>query len=153
MAKLIVGINDLATVNPDVAAAWDYEKNGEFMPDMFTSASGMKVWWKDERGHEWLASIANRTKNKTGCPFCANKKVLPGENDLATMRPELVEEWNYAKNGNLTPDMFTAGSNKKAWWICKADGHEWTATIDHRVKGSGCPVCAGRKGSVKESKE
>lgn len=32
MAKLQVGINDLATVNPELAKEWDYEKNGKNYP-------------------------------------------------------------------------------------------------------------------------
>ena len=29
------------------------------------------------------------------------------------------------------------------WWRCEK-GHEWQATPDSRVNGSGCPYCAGR---------
>lgn len=32
MSKLQVGINDLATVNPELAKDWDYEKNGDLKP-------------------------------------------------------------------------------------------------------------------------
>jgi hypothetical protein len=31
--------------------------------------------------------------------------------------PHLVKEWHPTKNGDLTPDDFTHGSNKKVWWL------------------------------------
>jgi len=40
--------------------------------------------------------------------------------------------------------MLPPGSNERVWWLCEA-GHEWPAPIYHRVKGSGCPYCAGNK--------
>ena len=47
------------------------------------------------------------------------KALIIGENDLATMRPDLAEEWNFEKNGEIKPYDVTCGSNKKVWWICK----------------------------------
>lgn len=65
-------------------------------------------------------------------------------NILSVVNPELAKEWHPTKNGSLTPDMVTAGSNKKVWWQCK-QGHEWQATINNRNKGKNCPYCAGNK--------
>ena len=31
--------------------------------------SGIKVWWRCSRGHEWQATISNRNYG-TGCPAC-----------------------------------------------------------------------------------
>ena len=80
-----------------------------------------------------------------GCPYCANRKVLPGFNDLATIQPLVTKQWHETLNGTLTPEMVTAGSHKKAWWQCSY-GHVWKATIYSRagVQQCGCPVCAGR---------
>lgn len=64
---------------------------------------------------------------------------------LATNYPELAKEWNYDRNGALTPWMVTTGSNKKVWWTCSL-GHEWETAIANRTRYSiGCPYCAGRK--------
>ena len=49
-----------------------------------------------------------------GCPYCANRKVLVGFNDLATVQPLVAKEWHESLNGALTPEMVTAGSHKKA---------------------------------------
>jgi hypothetical protein len=64
-------------------------------------------------------------------------------NDLATKFPNLISEWHPTKNGDLTPEGVTSGSNKKAWWFC-AEGHEWEAAISSRSSGTGCPYCSGR---------
>ena len=129
----------LMKINPIVAEEWNYEKNGELTPDMVKANSGKKVWWKCNKGHEWQAIVRSRN-NGSGCPFCANQKVLKGYNDLATVNPKLAEEWNYEKNGELTPDMVVANNGKKVWWKCKK-GHEWEASIVNRNRGSGCIKC------------
>jgi hypothetical protein len=62
---ILIGFNDLATVNPGLAAeavGWD--------PKTITSRSGRKRRWKCDEGHEWVTAVANRTKG-TGCPSCA----------------------------------------------------------------------------------
>ena len=71
-------------------------------------------------------------------------KLVKGVNDLVTVNPTLAEEWNYEKNGTLSPDQVTAGSHKKVWWKCKF-GHEWEATIGSRSYGNGCPYCSGQR--------
>ena len=139
----IIGVNDIATINPKLAEEWNFEKNFELTPNLFKSNSAKKVWWKCSQGHEWQASIASRTQ-RNGCPYCSGKKVLKGYNDLKTLNPALAEEWNFQKNGNLTPDDVTIHSAKNVWWICD-NGHEWQAIIENRTKGNGCPYCSGRK--------
>ena len=137
------GYNDLRTINPNLAKEWNYEKNGILKPECFTANSGQKVWWRCSQGHEWQAVIINRNQGK-GCPYCAGKKVLKGDNDLQTANPTLANEWNYEKNGILKPEHFTAHSNKKVWWKC-SKGHEWQAAIGDRSQGHTCPYCAGKK--------
>ena len=138
----IVGVNDLLTLNPELARQWNYAKNGVLTPKDVKPKSNRKVWWICEKGHEWEAIIADRTSGK-GCPICSGKKVLYGYNDLATNCPEIAEQWNELKNGDLTPQKVTIGSHKKVWWRCNS-GHEWQACICDRVNGNGCPYCSGR---------
>ncbi|MEQ2536656.1 zinc-ribbon domain-containing protein [Coprococcus comes] len=145
MTKLIVGQNDLAKVNPDLAAEWHPSKNGSLLPSQITAGSNRKVWWLGKCGHEWQAVVSSRTRGN-GCPFCANKRVLPGFNDLATTYPEIAEEWNYKRNGALSPEDFTYGSERKVWWVCSKCGYEWETTINNRTNGyfkTGCPKCSG----------
>ena len=72
------------------------------------------------------------------------------ERSILSLKPELAKEWNYERNGELKPEYFSAGSNKKVWWKC-SKGHEWQATINHRNTGCGCPICnSERKTSFPE---
>lgn len=146
--------NSLAVCCPDVAAEWHPTKNGTLTPDKVSRASSRSVWWLGKCGHEWQMQIAERTitfvrqngkiKKPYGCPYCSGKRVLKGFNDLASLYPEISVEWNYEKNGPLTPDTVTTHSRRKVWWRCSL-GHEWETTVDSRTRGTGCPICSGKK--------
>lgn len=129
------------TVTPELAAEWDYEKNGSLVPENVMGASNIYVWWKCKHGHKWKALLTNRRKGR-GCPYCAGKIVIVGETDLQTLRTDLCEEWDYEKNVLLKPNDVSANSGKKVYWIC-SNGHSYRARIIKRNNGSGCPVCAG----------
>ena len=150
MRRLMKGVNDLATVNPELAKEWHPTKNGALTPEHVAPASNRKVWWRCEQGHDYQAVIASRTQRGGSCPYCANKKVLAGFNDLATLEPAVAKEWHPTKNGALTPQDVTPGSRKRIWWRCSA-GHEWQAVIYSRTGSQrcGCPVCAGKWGNRK----
>ena len=94
-------------------------------------------------GHSWQAAPYTRASG-AGCPYCTNRRVLPGFNDLATTHPRLAREWDCARNGALMPEAVTYGSNKRVWWRC-AWGHVWRAAIFSRTRerAAGCPVCMG----------
>ena len=73
MAKLIKGVNDLASVNPELIKEWCQDKNEKLTPEKVTYGSNKVVWWKCRKcGHEWQASIHNRNSNH-GCPVCYGK--------------------------------------------------------------------------------
>lgn len=97
--KTQTGFNDLATQNPELAQQWDYAKNIPVLSADVTSGSHRLVWWKCEKGHSWRASVRSRVSGN-GCPICAGRQLLAGENDLATRFPELAQEWDRQKNGN-----------------------------------------------------
>lgn len=141
--QVLIGYNDLATVNPKLASEWHPTKNGHLHPFDVTCGSHKKVWWKCSEGHEWEAIISSRNAG-CGCPYCAGQKTITGYNDLATTNPELASEWHPTKNGNMTPSNVMAGSHHKAWWLGKC-GHEWEAVISSRSAGRGCPYCASQK--------
>lgn len=142
--KVEKGFNDLLFLYPEVAKEWCFELN-PMKPDEITAGSKKIVWWKCEKGHTWkTAPFARTGENKNNCPYCTNFKAWEGFNDLATVKPQLADEWAYELNGDLKPTMFTKGSHKKVWWKCSA-GHVWQAFIYARGRenGTGCPVCAG----------
>ncbi len=134
--------NCLATLKPELASEWHPSKNGSLTPEDVTLGSGKKVWWRCRKGHEWQAVIASRV-NGVGCAYCSGRRANK-ENCLATLNPKLASEWHPTKNGSLTPEYITLGSEKKVWWLCKK-GHEWQAIVYNRKKGRGCPYCGGKK--------
>lgn len=141
--RAVRGYNDFLTLHPELASEWDYEKNTGIYPFDVLEYSNQKVWWKCSKGHGWKAAICNRTAGH-GCPICAGRQVLAGDNDLQALRPELAAQWHPEKNGDLTPRQITVGSKRKVWWLCQK-GHEWRATVANRVWGTGCPICSNRK--------
>lgn len=144
MSRVVVGLNDLATTNPDVAAEWHPTKNGALTPRDVTSGSNLSVWWLGKCGHEWKTSIHSRVSKNAGCPYCRNLELLVGFNDLATKYPDLASEWHPEKNGELKPEYIRKNSNKHVWWLGTC-GHEWDAIVYTRFKGAGCPYCANKK--------
>ena len=134
----------LSVTHPEIAAQWS-EKNLPLTPDRVTFGGHDMVWWKCEKGHEWKTTVGNRTRG-SGCPYCSNRSVLAGFNDLATVEPKIAAQWAEDLNGSLTPEMVTYGSKKRVWWRCPA-GHVWQATVYSRAgtMRSGCPVCAGKR--------
>lgn len=118
---------------------WDFIKN-EKNPDEYGKSSGKKVFWICKKRHSWKARIADRVRGN-GCPYCAGKLPVIGQNDLETLYPELAKEWNN-KNSKKANE-YMPNSGKKVWWTCNK-GHEWEATIDSRTRGNGCPYCAGQ---------
>ena len=73
---------------------------------------------------------------------------------LAETHTDLARQWHPTKNGDRTPEHFTAGSNFRVWWLCSEScsscggAHEWEAVIKARTReglATGCPVCSGYK--------
>ncbi len=110
-----------------------------------------KVWWKcPDCGYEWEDTINNRTKRQSPCARCTalsplNKKLFKGINDLATLYPELLLEWDWNKNIDIRPEEVTRSSHKKVWWKCKECGYEWQSSVSNRTFGFGCPICGRKK--------
>lgn len=142
---IVPGENDLESYDPELARQWCREKNGTLSPDSVSAYSNRQVWWQCELGHQWKAPIFSRTFSKKGCPYCSNRKLLVGFNDLKTAEPLVAAQWHPTKNEPLEPTMVMPGSSKRVWWKC-TDGHEWKAVVYSRTGSQkcGCPVCAGK---------
>lgn len=143
--------NSLATRYPALVAEWESSKNGQLTPHDIVSSSSRQVWWRCPNGtdHVWRTSVYHRTHNKSGCPYCAGRRVSV-TNAFAMQNPALALQWHPTRNGDLTPQDVVTGSGKRVWWKCaKGPDHEWEAIVQHRSHGSGnCPYCAGRRASV-----
>jgi hypothetical protein len=132
--RVLKGFNDLVTTDPALASeafGWD--------PTTVTRGSGFRGRWRCTLGHEWTTTVSARTTKGRGCSVCANQTVLPGYNDLGTIRPDLATEaygWD--------PATEVSGSKRKKMWRCPS-GHIYEASLSNRSKGRACPFCAGKK--------
>ena len=138
----------LADTHPQLAAELHRTRNQGLDASSVSAGSGLRVWWRCATcGHEWQATITNRTNRvrPSGCPACAGK-ATPPERSLAARHPDLYAEWHGTRNGQLDPFALSPGSGRPAWWRCRACGHEWQARIESRTKhGTGCPACYARE--------
>ncbi len=142
--KPIVGETDLGTMYPALSLEWNHQKNNGLLPSDVLPFSNKKVWWICKEGHEWQATIYNRSIAGRGCPYCSNQKILVGYNDLESLCPDIAKEWDYSKNERKPCD-YGKNSTHKAWWICPK-GHSYEASIHNRVNGNtACPFCANQK--------
>ena len=134
---------------PHLVKEWHPTKNGELTPNDYTHGSKKKVWWLCSKGHSFESMPNSRTSKKTGCSICSGR-VASEDNNLLFHFPEIAKEWHPTENGDLKPEDFTHGSEKKVWWLCPKR-HSYKSVIFSRTrefhgeKGSGCPFCSGVK--------
>lgn len=62
------------------------------------------------------------------------------EGTFAEKYPHLVNEWQAACEGVLSPSTVSPNSNELVLWKCP-NGHEWTTSIRSRSRGKTCPKC------------
>lgn len=142
--KAIPGETDLVTTHSDILKLWSGRNT--VSPTEITAGSHRRIWWVCEKGHEWEAMVSSVAIDGCRCPYCAGKRAIPGETDMATMRPDMLVQWDYEKNTTVSPDEILPSSHDKVWWKCEL-GHSWQAVVFSRTKekGTGCPYCTGRK--------
>jgi hypothetical protein len=73
---ITIGINDLASQYPAIAAQWDVSKNEELTAEQVMPGSNAKIWWLCKRGHSWQATVLSRTFG-ANCPRCNGKTPMP----------------------------------------------------------------------------
>lgn len=149
---LVQGKNDLETWckqtgNEHILAEWDYEAN-PISPSETTKKNPYIASWKCSKcGESYRTRVYGRT-NGEGCPVCAGKKVKSGVNDFKTWciqngKETILVEWD--PTNELMLEEVSHGSGKRFLWICSVCGHHWSAKLDNRKKGRGCPECGMAK--------
>ena len=123
-------VKNLYLSNPAIAKEWHPSKNGSLTPKDVTLHANRKVWWLCSNNHVWSATINERIRGGA-CPYCSGKEVDDQKNRQA-FDPSLAKEWHPTKNENL-----------EVWWLC-SNGHEWSATVQERIRGKSCPYCSGK---------
>lgn len=140
--KMIVpGINDFATKFPELAKEWHPALNGSVKPSEIAPKSNEKFYWICEKGHAYDSTPEKRSIGQ-GCPYCSNRRLLVGFNDIKTRCPEAAMDWDYELNEGK-PEDYKYCSNTSAHWICSQCGLKWESRIKHRTKAKyGCKNCS-----------
>jgi hypothetical protein len=78
----------LLASEPDIAAEWHDERNGDLTAADVRPGSNKKVWWRcsEDATHEWQSTVVNRTKG-SGCPFC---RLVPRSREEIILACELL---------------------------------------------------------------
>ena len=152
--KVVSGINDLTTKCPKAAAMWS-SKN-KLSASEVTVKSNKKAIFKcyvcKQEFEAKICDVVRSVKNGTkGCPVCEGLKVVPGINDLTTKCPKAAAMWS-SKN-KLSASEVTAGSSKKALFVCPDCGKKFKAPIYSVARSiengfTGCYDCAMRKSNA-----
>ena len=142
----------LADLHPELVAELS-PRNEDFDPTRVAAGSRQRPWWRCGKcGHEWQATVANRTVRGSGCPKCGvrsraelRSRVEP-ERSLLVTRPDLAAELDPDRNGGVDLLTLATASSRRMWWRCGECGHSWEATVASRTAGgTGCPACWDRR--------
>ena len=145
---VLEGYNDLQTLNPTLAAEWNYEKNTGLLPVQVAASSSKNVWWKCKKcGWEWRASI-NRRSDGSGCPECGKKKV---QEKMRKQPLSFVSELKIKGNADVELIGQYVNSNTKIDCRCKKCGYQWQSLPYNLIRGQGCPKCAKNRTMTKTS--
>lgn len=117
--RLLPGSNDMAHSHPTLAQMWDPDAGNKKTPQEFKAGNQkLKIGWLCPLGHKFVRRPSDLVRSGGRCTVCVGRVLLPGVNDLATLRPDVAAQWNYEKNGILTPDQVKPGTARKVWWRC-----------------------------------
>lgn len=132
------GVNDLKSMYPTIAEEWDEERN-QMSAEAVSYGSGKMAVWRCPKGHYYECTVTNRTCNGRGCPYCVNKKVLAGFNDLKSQAPYLLTIWD--GEGNPNPETVYWRSRKLYRWNCLRCGRKYERSVISVVLGHRCSYC------------
>ena len=71
----------------------------------------------------------------------AKEKCVNGEAVRVSLQdkvPNIILDWDYNKNGSITPDKVSYGSAVKYWFKCNTCGYEYQTSPKHKCRGTGC---------------
>ena len=151
MLRSVTDKNRLSTNHPNLPAFIDPELNDGLTIDNVASASNKSLIWTCYAARHTFprTPVAMTRKRRDGsyprCLVCIT---------LAFHNPEIAKQWHPTKNGDLTVDDISYGSNKIVWWKCNSlecpdaevGGYEWEDKISDRTgsKGNRCRACSGK---------
>ena len=149
--KVLVGFNDLQTTHPELAK--EYSPSNEVDIRILRKASWYHALWICPTcSGEYACDVREREIGDDSCPYCADRKALPGYNTFDVRQPDLMKEWLMAENIllGISPDEILETSTEKVWWRCLECDYRYLLTPRKRVlkkkRGhNSCPRCNGHR--------
>lgn len=143
---VLIGFNDLATTHKELLTLWDL-KNNSVKPTEVSYGSNLKILWKcPNYNHSWLAPVKEVVAGSR-CSICSGHQLLSGFNDLATIAPHLLTEWD---DERFNPQEVMPASRTPIKWKC-LKGHTWVISPGDRVRrGDGCAKCSKIASRIEE---
>lgn len=133
----------LTVTRPDLAFTW-WSPNNTVKPEDISHGSHQVVLWQcpEVDNHEFPTKVAYMSR-RTGCRLCTKQIIIPGINDAVTTHGDFIHRYfDYSKN-TLDPRTVSAGTAKRAWWLCPDCSYGWLTSFLSVTRGSGCARCAG----------
>ena len=135
-----IGVNDLASQNPELANEFDTTKNGTTPQNIIITSSNPETWWVCSEGHEFQRSVSSRIHQFSECPVCNRTIIVKGINDFQHTYPMIQDIWDYDMNVR-TPDEVSDRSTDKFHFKCSKEHHYVTALITIKANNFECMVC------------
>ena len=122
--------------DPKIYIFWDSSKNTLDPTCTRTNSTDLAFWKCKKCGYEWSATIRSRDRGSGQCPCCDSRSAITkGINDIFTLVPEAMEEYDFSKNKNIDVDHMSTRSTVPVWWKCKTCGREWQSSFLSRIVG------------------
>lgn len=148
---VLYGLNSYADKYKEASMRWS-SSNDTLPTDHLHTANYPKLFICDECGGEYFARMQDVVNGTDECPYCADKKVLPGLNSFQARHPDLIEEWDHVNNYIIAdPDAIGDKNNTQVWWICTNNhSHHYPMSVKDKLTyqirhKESCPYCKGRR--------
>lgn len=137
------GVDDFPTKYPELSSLLNLALHKTMELKGVHPGSELSFHWLCANGHTWEQSIRELVKKRKGpCSYCSNELLWTGFNDLATVKPDLAQEWDYDSNSGFTPETVLYQSNTQFLWRCRREKHSWSTSPYKRIhEKSNCPYC------------
>ena len=143
--QLIPGVNDLATLRPEIAAAITTDSPHQAKELLPYSRSEIRVRCPS-CGKERITkpcTIAGATCRTCSMDAARARATLPPENSLSHRFPSIASQ--VSPSSPLQPHEVSAFSTKELLWSCEnGEEHEYSMRVHNKTYGNqGCPYCRG----------
>lgn len=138
--RLISGVNDLATVAPEIAFELISGR-----PEAVLAGSNKKVTWKCSLcSDEWSSPVRSRTSSlirNPGCPNCNRKRAIIAREAGTLLKDDLPNLYSELRDPD--PEI-KASSHREVEWVC-LESHVYTLSVNKKAAGRPCPYCSWRQ--------